>query len=100
MYGGAVGRDRVKSFVTLPFRPGAPPPWYGPLGYLVTVVAVVVATGVLELLLPLLSVASIYLVYLVVVVAVSVGWGLKQGIFASVLGFLAANFFFTQPIFT
>jgi two-component system sensor histidine kinase KdpD len=90
----------VKSFVTLPFRPGTPPPWYGPLGYAVTVIAVAIATGGLELLFPLLSVASIYLVYLVVVVAVSVGWGLKQGIFASVLGFLAANFFFTQPLFT
>jgi two-component system sensor histidine kinase KdpD len=90
----------VKSFVTLPFRPGTPPPWYGPLGYLVTVVGVGIATAGLELLLPLLSVASIYLVYLVVVVGVSVGWGLKQGIFASVLGFLSANFFFTQPLFT
>jgi len=90
----------LKAFVTLPFRPGTPPPWYGPLGYLVAVLAVAIATAVLALLLPLLSVASIYLVYLLVVVAVAVGWGLKQGIFAAVLGFLAANFFFTQPIFS
>jgi two-component system sensor histidine kinase KdpD len=67
---------------------------------LVAVLAVAIATAVLALLLPLLSVASIYLVYLLVVVAVAVGWGLKQGIFAAVLGFLAANFFFTQPIFS
>lgn len=90
----------MKAFVTLPFRPGTPPPWYGPLGYLVAVLAVAIATALLALLLPYLSVASIYLVYLVVVVAIAVGWGLKQGIFAAVLGFLAANFFFTQPIFS
>lgn len=90
----------MKSFVTLPFRPVAPPRWYGPLGYAVATLGVALATGVLQLMLPLLSTAGIYLVYLLVVVAVSVGWGLKQGIFASVLGFLAANFFFTQPLFT
>lgn len=90
----------MKSFVTLPFHASTPPNWYGPVGYLVTVLALAVATGLLQLLLPLLSIASIYLVYLVVVVAVSVGWGLKHGIFASVLGFLVANFFFTRPLFT
>lgn len=86
--------------MTLPFRPATPPPWYGPAGYLVALVAVAVATAILQVMLGLLSIASIYLVYLAVVVAISVGWGIKQGIFASVLGFLTANFFFTQPRFT
>src|SRR5690242_457634 len=84
----------------MPFRASTPPPWYGALGYVVTVLAVAIATAALQVLLPVLSIASIYLAYLVVVVGISVGWGLKHGIFASVLGFLTANFFFTQPLFT
>lgn len=84
----------------LPFHPISNKPWYDLLGYAVVVLAVSVATATLQMLLPLLSVAGIYLLYLLVVVGVSVGWGLKHGILASVLSFLAANFFFTDPLFT
>ncbi|MEO8286553.1 MAG: ATP-binding protein [Chloroflexota bacterium] len=90
----------LNRFVTLPFRPAKRPVWYGPAGYLATIGGLTLATAVMHALLSLVTIASTYLVYLVIVVAVSVGWGLKQGILASVLGFLAANFFFTQPVFT
>ena len=90
----------MKSFATLPFRSAARPGWYEPLGYGVAVGGVALATGVLWLAQEWLSLGSVYLVYLVVVVAVAVGWGLGQGVLASVLAFLCANFFFIQPIFT
>src|SRR3954468_10059321 len=86
-------RDNVKWLMGLPFSTAAPPARYGEIGYLAATLGVAAATGLLQLMLPLLSTASIYLVYLLVVVAVSVGWGLKHGVYASVLGFLAGNFF-------
>ena len=90
----------MRDFFMLPFRPTNQPAWYGPVGYLAALLGVVLATGVLWVAVPFLSLGSIYLVYLVVVVAIAVGWGLKQGVVASVLSFLAANFFFIPPVFT
>jgi two-component system sensor histidine kinase KdpD len=90
----------MSSLVTMPFQPSRRPAWYAPLGYVVAVLGVAAATAVLWVAQPLLSLGSVYLVYLVVVVAVAVGWGLGQGVAASVLAFLCANFFFIDPIFT
>lgn len=84
----------------LPFQPDIQPAWYGPVGYIAAIVGVAAATGMLWIAQPLLSLGSVYLVYLVVVVAVAVGWGLKQGIVASLAAFLAANYFFIEPRFT
>lgn len=90
----------MKEFTQLPFRAENRPAWYGPLGYAAAPVSVTLATAVLWVSRPALGLGSVYLVYLVAVVAVAVGWGWKQGFLASVLAFLAANFFFIQPIFT
>jgi two-component system sensor histidine kinase KdpD len=90
----------VKEIVLMPFRPSGQPPWYGTMGYLVAVLAVAVATGVLWIAQPVLNLGSIYLVYLVAVVMIATGWGWRQGFLAAVLAFLAANFFFIPPRFT
>jgi len=90
----------VREFVSLPFRPDKLPPWYGPLGYVVAALGVAAATALLWIAQPVINLGSVYLVYLVVVVVLAVGWGLGQGIVASILGFLSANFFFIEPRFT
>jgi two-component system sensor histidine kinase KdpD len=87
----------MREFVSLPFRSSNRPRWYGPLGYVVAALGVAAATAILWIAQPVISLGSVYLVYLVVVVTVAVGWGLGQGVLASVLGFLAANFFFIEP---
>jgi K+-sensing histidine kinase KdpD len=90
----------VREFVSLPFRPVKRPPWYGPLGYAVAGIGVAIATAVLWVAQPVVNLGTVNLVYLLVVVGAAVGWGLGQGLLASVLAFLAANFFFTEPRFT
>lgn len=90
----------MKAFVTLPFRPVERPAWYDPLGYAVAALGVAMSTGVLWIAQPIISLGSVYLVYLVVVVGIAVGWGLGQGVVASVLAFLCANYFFIPPVFT
>ncbi len=90
----------MRDFVALPFRPTRRPPWYGPLGYVVAVIGVAIATAVLWVAQPVVNLGTVNLVYLLVVVGVAVGWGLGQGMLASLLSFLTANFFFTEPRFT
>jgi K+-sensing histidine kinase KdpD len=90
----------VWEFVSLPFRPVRRPSWYGPLGYAVAIVGIGAATGILWIAQPVVNLGTVNLVYLLVVVGVAVGWGLGQGLLASVLAFLAANFFFTEPRLT
>src|SRR4051812_31168545 len=90
----------LRDFISLPFRPTRLPSWYEPLGYGVAVLGVALATALLRLAQPIINLGTVNLVYLLVVVAVAVGWGLGQGMLASVLSFLMANFFFTEPRFT
>ena len=44
--------------------------------------------------------ANLALLFLAVVLIIAARWGLWPSIFASVLSFLALNFFFTQPLYT
>jgi K+-sensing histidine kinase KdpD len=90
----------VRDFISLPFLPTRRPPWYGPLGYGVAVVGVAAATALLWIAQPIVNLGTVNLVYLLVVVGVAVGWGLGQGLLASALSFLTANFFFTEPRLT
>lgn len=64
------------------------------------VVATVVATGVSAVLWRLLDVPNLALIYLVAVLTVSSRHGLWPSISAAILGFLAYNFFFTQPYYS
>ncbi len=90
----------MKTFILMPFRPDTQPSWYGAAGYLLAVLIMAIATGLLWVAQPVLSLGSVYLVYLVAVVAVAVGWGWRQAFVAAGLAFLAANYFFTPPGFT
>lgn len=90
----------VREFVALPFRPTRRPSWYGPLGYVAALVGVAIATAILWVAQPVVNLGTVNLIYLLVVVGVAVGWGLGQGMLASLLSFLTANFFFTEPRFT
>jgi len=90
----------VKQFILMPFRPYKQPRWYGAVGYLAAVLVVAIATGVLALAQPALNLGSVYLVYLVAVVMIATGWGWRQGFLASLLAFLAINFFFVYPTFS
>lgn len=69
-----------------------------PYGFAVVAVAAAVALGfVLD---TFLSVPNLSLVFLLSVMATAVRFGLWPSVFASVLGFLSYNFFFTEPYFT
>jgi two-component system sensor histidine kinase KdpD len=74
--------------------------WQQLVGFVLAVGGIAGATGVLWVARPFLSLGSVYLVYLVVVVGVAATRGWRPGVLASVLAFLAANFFFIPPTFT
>src|SRR6476646_4615104 len=69
-------------------------------GYGLAVGGIALATVLLWVTEAHLNLDIVYLIYLVVVVGVAARWGLGPGIVASVLGFLAANFFFIPLTFT
>lgn len=67
--------------------------------YAAATIAVVLAVGV-ALVLQRLPRANFSLVFLTAVLIVAARWGLWPSIYASLLGFLALNFFFTPPFYT
>ncbi|WP_207483847.1 sensor histidine kinase [Arenibaculum pallidiluteum] len=78
-------------------RPAASPAWRG---YATAVAACAVATAIGHVLDRYLALPDISLVYLLAVLPVAVRHGLRPSIFASLLGFLGLNFFFTEPLYT
>jgi len=89
------GRDEgVPAQPHRPQRPPIPTDW---LGYTFAVLATAAATGlgfVIDLWLP---VANISVAYLMAVMVVAIRFGLRPAILTSIGGFLAFNFFFTEP---
>jgi two-component system, OmpR family, sensor histidine kinase KdpD len=69
-------------------------------GFLLALFVVTLATGLSGLLETWLPTANISVVYLIAVLIVAMRAGLKPAILATVLGFLAFNFFFTEPRWT
>ena len=69
-------------------------------GYVLTVVLVALTTGAAHILRDKLDVQIETVVYLLPVVISTLLWGLGPGIFAAILGFLAFNYFFIQPLYT
>lgn len=65
--------------------------------YGAALIAVVIATGVSAAVETLFPVASLALIYMTAVVAVASRFGLGPAIASAGLGFLAYNFFFTEP---
>ncbi|MGE5515965.1 MAG: DUF4118 domain-containing protein [Bacteroidota bacterium] len=78
----------------------APTGWRLLLGYGFACAATAVATALGVLIDLWLPIANISVVYLLAVMIVSMAAGLRAGILASILSFLAFNFFFTEPRLT
>jgi two-component system sensor histidine kinase KdpD len=70
------------------------------LGLLAALLLVGLATGIGYFIEPWMPVANLSVIYLMVVLLVASRFGLKPAILASLAGFLAFNFFFTEPRFT
>ena len=68
--------------------------------YALVTAALLVLTAGLSTLRSYLSLATVVLIYLLVVFLIASRWGRGPSILASVLGVLAANYFFTVPYYT
>jgi two-component system sensor histidine kinase KdpD len=75
---------------------GEPPPLW--LGLLATLAAVAASTLVVYLLKPISPVVSLGVVYLPAILAISIFWGLRLGLFASLASVVAFNFFHIPPL--
>jgi two-component system sensor histidine kinase KdpD len=71
-----------------------------PRPYVIALVAVAIALGVGEVILPWLGIENVDLVFLTAVVGVAVRYGLLPSLVASVAASLCYNFFFLPPIYT
>jgi K+-sensing histidine kinase KdpD len=73
----------------------APPLW---LGLLTTLAAVAASTLIVYLLKPVSPVVSLGVVYLPAILAISIFWGLRLGLLASLASVVAFNFFHIPPL--
>ena len=75
---------------------GEPPPLW--LGLLATLAAVAASTLIVYLLKPVSPVVSLGVVYLPAILAISIFWGLRLGLLASLASVVAFNFFHIPPL--
>src|SRR5512146_1410146 len=75
---------------------GEPPPLW--LGLLATLAAVAASTLAVYLLKPIAPVVSLGVVYLPAILAISIFWGLRLGLLASIASVVAFNFFHIPPL--
>ena len=75
---------------------GEPPPLR--LGLLATLAAVAASTLIVYLLKPVSPVVSLGVVYLPAILAISIFWGLRLGLLASLASVVAFNFFHIPPL--
>ncbi len=86
--------------------PRAPSPhfWQGltlaPLAFFYATATVAAALGVGELLSKLTPLPNLSMVFLMAVLFIAINFGVWPAIYASLLSFLAYNFFFIEPIYT
>src|SRR5450631_4134295 len=73
---------------------------FDPRPYAIALIAVAIALGVGEAILPWFGIENVDLVFLTAVVGVAVRYGLWPSLFASVIASLCYNFFFLPPIYT
>lgn len=71
-----------------------------PLGYLVALAAIVLATGFGKLLAPAVELTNVVMVFLLAVVGIAMRFGRGPSIFASVVSVAAFDFFFVPPHLT
>ena len=87
-------------------RPFKPDRWLGPLrsrhatAIVAATVAVAIATLAGRLFLAMAPLPNISMVFLLAVLFSAVSFGMRLAIYASVLSFLAYNFFFIEPLYT
>ncbi len=67
-------------------------------GYVVAVVGVAAATGVLKLLGEHVNSTTVALIFLLVVLFVATGWGARPAVLAALLGVVCFNFFYLPPV--
>src|SRR5512135_1892871 len=77
-----------------------PLPWAALSHYALTLLVVIVTTGLLKIFQADLSIQVIALVYLLPVVLSARLWSLGPGILAALLAFLGLNYFFLPPHFS
>ncbi|MBI2863219.1 MAG: DUF4118 domain-containing protein [Chloroflexi bacterium] len=70
------------------------------LGYATSFVGIALMTVLIGLILSLSAIPNISMLYLVVVLAISVAFGRGPAVFASILAFLAIDWFRTEPLHT
>jgi two-component system sensor histidine kinase KdpD len=101
-------QDIAIHVVTREAEPGAPtrpPRWrvgaaLGPLPFLYATLAVAGALAVGEVLTQLTPIPNLSMVFLLAVLVTAMSFGIWPAIYASVLSFLAYNFFFIPPLYT
>ena len=71
-----------------------------PLPFLYATLAVGAALGIGKLLTELTPIPNLSMVFLLAVLLTAVSFGIWPAIYASVLSFLAYNFFFIEPLYT
>ena len=87
---------------------GAPPvparqpaSWrFEPLPYLYATLAVAAAVGIGKVLTQLTPIPNLSVIFLLAVLLTGVSFGVWSAIYASILSFLAFNFFFIEPLYT
>jgi two-component system sensor histidine kinase KdpD len=72
----------------------------GPLPFIYATLAVAAALGVGEVLTNLTPIPNLSMVFLLAVLVTAVSFGIWPAIYASLLSFLAYNFFFIAPLYT
>ncbi|MGB7259887.1 MAG: sensor histidine kinase KdpD [Pseudolabrys sp.] len=72
----------------------------GPFPFLCATLAVAAALGIGELLIRLTPIPNLSMVFLLAVLITAITFGILPAIYASVLSFLAYNFFFIPPLYT
>ncbi len=95
--GGDISREAIAKKAVRTATPSN----FGDLrAFAAALVAVALALGVAELILPLLGIETVDLVFLTAIVAVAVRFGLWPSLAASVVASLCYNFFFMEPLYT
>lgn len=69
-------------------------------GYVAAVMGVAAMTGLIQLIPGATHIANISMLYLLVVIGLALRFGSSPAVFASILAFLAFDWFFVQPVYT
>jgi two-component system sensor histidine kinase KdpD len=74
--------------------------WGAPTGYVVAMLLVAATTVIDHIVAPLVGAGGLDLIYLLPVILTAARFGLRPGLFGSVVAGLAYNFFFLAPLYT